>query len=48
MSLVPLAEQDRSRWDRTKINEGTALITATLAQGSTGPYQLRAAVASPV
>ena len=46
VSLVPLAEQDRSLWDRAKIDEGTALITATLAQGSTGPYQLQAAVAA--
>jgi len=45
-SLVPLGEQDRSRWDRAKIDEGTALITATLAQGSTGPYQLQAAIAA--
>jgi RNA polymerase sigma factor (sigma-70 family) len=46
VSLVPLAEQDRSRWDRVKINEGTALVTAALAQGSTGPYQLQAAIAA--
>ena len=46
VSLVPLAEQDRSRWDRAKIDEGTALITATLAHGSTGPYQLQAAIAA--
>jgi RNA polymerase sigma factor (sigma-70 family) len=46
VSLVPLAEQDRSRWDRAKIDEGTALITAALAQGSTGPYQLQAAIAA--
>jgi RNA polymerase sigma factor (sigma-70 family) len=46
VSLVPLAEQDRSRWDRAKIEEGTALITAALAQGSTGSYQLQAAIAA--
>jgi RNA polymerase sigma factor (sigma-70 family) len=46
VSLVPLAEQDRSRWDRAKIEEGTTLITAALAQGSTGPYQLQAAIAA--
>jgi RNA polymerase sigma factor (sigma-70 family) len=44
VSLVPLAEQDRSRWDRAKIDEGTALITAALARGRTGPYQLQAAI----
>jgi RNA polymerase sigma factor (sigma-70 family) len=46
VSLVPLAKQDRSRWDRAKIDEGTALITATLARGRTGPYQLQAAIAA--
>jgi len=46
-SLVPLDEQDRSRWDRALIAEGVALITATL--GGTrelGPYQLQAAIAA--
>jgi predicted RNA polymerase sigma factor len=46
VSLVPLAEQDRSRWDRATIDEGTALVTAALARGSTGPYQLQAAIAA--
>jgi predicted RNA polymerase sigma factor len=46
ISLVPLAEQDRSRWDRAKIDEGTALVTAALAQGNAGPYQLQAAIAA--
>lgn len=46
VSLVPLAEQDRSRWDQAKIEEGTALITAALARGSAGPYQLQAAIAA--
>ena len=45
-SLVPLAEQDRARWDRTQIAEGTALITATLPEGNVGPYQLQAAIAA--
>jgi RNA polymerase sigma factor (sigma-70 family) len=46
VSLVPLAEQDRSRWDRAAIDEGTTLITDALAQGSSGPYQLQAAIAA--
>jgi predicted RNA polymerase sigma factor len=46
VSLVPLAEQDRSRWDRAMIDEGAALVTAALAQGRTGPYQLQAAIAA--
>jgi len=45
-NLVPLAEQDRSRWDRAAIDEGVALITATLATARLGPYQLQAAIAA--
>lgn len=45
-SLVPMAEQDRSRWDRAAIAEGVTLITATLPRGPTGPYQLQAAIAA--
>jgi predicted RNA polymerase sigma factor len=51
VGLVPgrgLAGGDREagRWDRAKIDEGTALVTAALAQGSAGPYQLQAAIAA--
>jgi predicted RNA polymerase sigma factor len=45
-ALVPLAEQDRSRWDRTALDEGVALITATMARSPIGPYQLQAAIAA--
>jgi RNA polymerase sigma factor (sigma-70 family) len=45
-SLVPLAEQDRSRWDGTMIAEGTALLEATLPVAPLGPYQLQAAIAA--
>jgi predicted RNA polymerase sigma factor len=45
-SLVPMAEQDRSLWDREAIREGTALITGALPRGPTGPYQLQAAIAA--
>ncbi|WSZ04464.1 sigma-70 family RNA polymerase sigma factor [Streptomyces sp. NBC_00872] len=44
--LIPLAEQDRSRWDARAIEEGTALITATLPKGPLGPYQVQAAIAA--
>ena len=44
--LVPMAEQDRSRWDAGSIAEGVALITGALPQGATGPYQLQAAIAA--
>jgi RNA polymerase sigma factor (sigma-70 family) len=45
-SLVPMADQDRSRWDRDAIEEGVALVTAALPVGPTGPYQLQAAIAA--
>jgi RNA polymerase sigma factor (sigma-70 family) len=45
-SLVPLAEQDRSRWDAAAIAEGVALVTRTLARAPIGPYQLQAAIAA--
>ncbi|MCW2879761.1 MAG: polymerase sigma-70 factor, subfamily [Sphaerisporangium sp.] len=44
--LVPLAEQDRSRWDRQLIAEGITLLTETLPRGQVGPYQLQAAIAA--
>ena len=43
---VPLAEQDRSRWDRAAIAEGVRLVTETLARGQAGPYQVQAAIAA--
>jgi RNA polymerase sigma factor (sigma-70 family) len=45
-ALIPLAEQDRGRWDRGAIAEGTDLITATLQTAEIGPYQLQAAIAA--
>ena len=45
-SLVPLASQDRSRWDANAIAEGVALVTDTLARAPVGPYQLQAAIAA--
>ncbi|MFI7063173.1 RNA polymerase sigma factor [Kribbella sp. NPDC050124] len=44
--LVPIDEQDRSRWDRKQIEEGVALILETLARGEVGPYQVQAAIAA--
>ena len=44
--LVPLADQDRSRWTRTQITEGIALISRTLGKTPAGPYQLQAAIAA--
>jgi len=44
--LVPLGEQDRFRWNADDIAEGVALITEVLPRGTTGPYQLQAAIAA--
>jgi RNA polymerase sigma factor (sigma-70 family) len=45
-SLIPMAEQDRTLWDRSAIDEGISLVTAALPRGPTGPYQLQAAIAA--
>ncbi|MFF3018999.1 RNA polymerase sigma factor [Streptomyces sp. NPDC057939] len=45
-SLVPLAEQDRGRWDASAIAEGVALVSGALTRTPLGPYQLRAAIAA--
>jgi len=44
--LVPLAEQDRARWDRRLITGGLTLLTGALRQGQPGEYQLQAAIAA--
>ena len=52
--LVPLADQDRRRWDRAKVAEGTRLVDAVLADpadrprdaGPVGEYVLQAAIAA--
>ena len=44
--LIPLDEQDRTRWDARLIAEGIALVTAALPGGAIGPYQLQAAIAA--
>ncbi|WP_229022850.1 RNA polymerase sigma factor [Actinomarinicola tropica] len=43
-SLVPLAEQDRTRWDRALVDEGLALVRGCLREGRPGPHQLQAAI----
>jgi RNA polymerase sigma factor (sigma-70 family) len=44
--LVPLEEQDRARWDRALVDEGTELARTSLASPALGPYQLQAAIAA--
>ena len=43
-SLVRLAEQDRSTWDRQLIAEGQALVRACVRRNRPGVYQLQAAI----
>jgi RNA polymerase sigma factor (sigma-70 family) len=45
-SMIPIDEQDRTRWDRAAIAEGVELITGALAAGPLGPYQIQAAIAA--
>ncbi|MEU9836260.1 sigma-70 family RNA polymerase sigma factor [Streptosporangium sp. NPDC048047] len=42
--LVVLAEQDRTRWDRTLIAEGQDIVRRCLRLGRPGPYQIQAAI----
>ena len=44
--MIPLTKQDRTLWDQAEISEGVALLTAALAKGSIGAYQLQAAIAA--
>ena len=44
--LVPLADQDRSRWDTALIAEGIAILQAALATDQLGEYQAQAAIAA--
>ncbi len=44
--LIPMAEQDRSLWDRAEVAEGSAIVAETLDRGVVGPYALQAAIAA--
>ena len=43
-SLVVLADQDRSLWDRQLIAEGQAIVRQCLRWNRPGPYQIQAAI----
>jgi hypothetical protein len=43
---TPLAQQDRTLWDRQQIAEGVEILSATLPRGAVGPYQLQATIAA--
>ncbi|MBF5029256.1 MULTISPECIES: DUF6596 domain-containing protein [unclassified Micromonospora] len=45
-SLVPLAEQDRGRWDTTLIAEGVGILQTALSRDRLGEFQAQAAVAA--
>ncbi len=42
--LIPLPEQDRSRWNRSLIGEGQELVCRCLRRNQPGPYQIQAAI----
>ncbi|WP_433781861.1 RNA polymerase sigma factor [Actinomycetospora sp. CA-101289] len=44
--LVPLAAQDRARWDTRLIGEGVTILQAALARDRLGEYQAQAAIAA--
>jgi RNA polymerase sigma-70 factor (ECF subfamily) len=44
--LIPLEEQDRTRWNADSIADGLALLDAALRRGQPGPYQVQAAIAA--
>jgi predicted RNA polymerase sigma factor len=45
-SIVPLADQDRSQWDKELITEGIDIAQAALARDRLGEYQAQAAIAA--
>jgi predicted RNA polymerase sigma factor len=45
-TLVPLAEQNRTKWDCELIREGIGLVERALPTGPVGPFQLQAAIAA--
>lgn len=45
-ALVPLGEQDRTRWNTDAIAEGLALVAEAMTRSQVGPYQLQASIAA--
>ena len=45
-TLIPLEDQDRSRWDGALIADGVAVLDGALAVRRPGPYQVQAAIAA--
>jgi RNA polymerase sigma-70 factor (ECF subfamily) len=44
--LILLDEQDRTRWDQAKIQEGITVLDEALALHDPGPYQVQAAISA--
>jgi RNA polymerase sigma-70 factor (ECF subfamily) len=42
--MIPLRDQDRSRWDRALIEEGQQMLLECLRINRPGPYQIQAAI----
>lgn len=45
-AYVPIADQDRTRWDQDQIREGTELLLTCLGQSRPGPFQVQAAISA--
>ncbi|MCU1640151.1 MAG: sigma-70 region 2 domain protein [Nocardia sp.] len=45
-ALVSLEFQDRSKWDRGRIAEGTTILDSAMPRGPVGPYRVQAAIAA--
>jgi RNA polymerase sigma-70 factor, ECF subfamily len=45
-SMIRLADQDRTQWDRMRITEGHTLVRACLRRNEPGPFQIQAAIAA--
>ena len=45
-SMIRLADQDRTQWDRTLIADGHTLVRACLRRNQPGPFQIQAAIAA--
>lgn len=45
-NLIPLSEQDRSRWNKTRVKEGSHIVETAFRRRRIGPYQLQAAISA--
>jgi len=44
--FIPLQEQDRTKWNHAKIEEGSTVLTEALSMQAIGPYQIQAAISA--